>query len=81
MLDEYMDDGNWKPLANDVAKLRRKEKNGIGRFFYEELGLDESGVQLASHVCAIFSSSGARLHNGKKRGMKFKEIPVTGPEQ
>jgi hypothetical protein len=72
-LDEYMDDGNWKPLANDVAKLRRREeKDGIGRFFYEELGLDESGAQLASHVGAIFSSSGAWLHNGKKRGMEFK---------
>lgn len=72
-LDEYMRDGDWKPLANNVARLRRKEeKDGIGRFLYENLGLDESGAQLASQLGAIFSNSGAWLHNGKKRGMEFK---------
>ncbi|HHW03013.1 MAG TPA: hypothetical protein GXX35_09405 [Thermoanaerobacterales bacterium] len=72
-LDEYLSDGEWKSLANNVAKLRRKEeKNGIGRFIYENFGMNETRAQLSSHLGAIFSNSGAWLYNGKKMNMEFK---------
>ncbi|MDO9536127.1 MAG: hypothetical protein Q7J85_12550 [Bacillota bacterium] len=72
-LHEYLSDGAWRALANNVVKLRlKKEEDGLGRFLYENLRMNETGSQLASHLGAIFSNSGAWLYNGKKRSMKFK---------
>jgi len=75
LLDEYLSDGEWKALANNVAKLwLGKEKEGIGRFMYENFGLKESIAQLSSHLAAIFYKAGVWLHNGRKKNMEFKRI-------
>lgn len=72
-LHAYLSDGAWRPLANNVEKLRlKKEKEGFGRFLYENLKMNEGGVQVSSQLGAIFSNSGAWLYNGKKRSMGFK---------
>lgn len=72
-LDNYLRDGSWKALANNVAKLRLgTEKAGIGKFLYEELGMSVTDAQLSSHLGAIFSKSGAWIFNGKQKNMEFK---------
>jgi hypothetical protein len=74
-LDEYMGDGQSKDLANNVEKLANgKEKAGIGKFLFNELGFNTTKSQLSSHLGAILSYSEVWKFNGKMRGMKFRRI-------
>lgn len=74
-LDEYMNDGGWKDLANNIEKLANgTEKSGIGKFLYDELGYDATKSQLSSHLGAIFYYSKVWEFNGKMRGMKFRRL-------
>lgn len=74
-LDEYMADGKWKDLANNVQKLANgKEKPGIGKFLYDELGWTTTDAQLSSHLGVIFYRSKVWDYNEKMRGMQFKRI-------
>jgi hypothetical protein len=73
-LDEYLSDGEWKALSNNVEKLRLGiEKPGIGKFLYDNLKMNETEAQLSSHLGTIFSNSGAWLYNGKEKNMEFKK--------
>lgn len=74
-LNDYMKDGNWKDLANNVENLATgNEKEGIGKFLYDKLGSDTAKSQLSSHLGAIFFNSKVWEYNGKKIGMKFRRI-------
>lgn len=70
-LCEFMQDGEWKTLANDAAKLYMgTEKDGIGKFLYK-LRQEVSYAQLSSQLGAIFYQAGVWGWNEEKRGMKF----------
>lgn len=74
-LNEYMGDGNWKDLANNVEKLANgKEKEGIGKFLYKKLKWSTTDAQLSGHLGVIFYLSGVWDYNGKMRGMRFRGI-------
>jgi len=64
--------GNKIPLANNVQKLQNgTEKEGLGKFLYENLDKNTTEAQLASHISAIFYYSGIWDYNEKKKGMLF----------
>lgn len=70
-LHEFMQDREWKDLANDAAKLYMgTEKDGIGKFLYR-LRPDVTYAQLSSQLAAIFYHSEVWKWNEQKRGMKF----------
>jgi hypothetical protein len=70
-LHEFMQDREWKDLANDAAKLYMgTEKEGIGKFLYR-LRQEVPYAQLSSQLAAIFYHSEVWEWNGQKRGMKF----------
>ena len=57
-LCEFMQDGEWKALANNAAKLCiGTEKDGIGKFLYK-LRPQMSYSQLSSQLAAIFYQAG-----------------------
>ena len=67
----FMQDMEWKDLANDASKLYMgTEKDGIGKFLYR-LRPEVPYAQLSSHLGAIFYHSEVWKWNGQKRGMKF----------
>ncbi len=70
-LCEFMQDGEWKALANGAANLcMGTEKDGIGKFLYK-LRPEVSYAQLSSQLGAIFYQAGVWEWNEQKRGMKF----------
>jgi hypothetical protein len=70
-LQEYMQDKEWKSLANGAAKLDLgTEKDGIGKFLYM-LRPEVPYAQLSSQLAAIFYHSGVWEWNEQKKGMKF----------
>lgn len=70
-LCEFMQDREWKDLANNAAKLfMSTEKDGIGKFLYK-LRPEVSYAQLSSQLGSIFYQSGVWEWNKQKRGMKF----------
>jgi len=70
-LHEFMQDREWKDLANDAAKLYMgTEKDGIGKFLYR-LRPEVTYAQLSSQLAAIFYHSEVWKWNEQKRGMKF----------
>jgi len=74
-IEAFMGDREWKDLANNVEKLNNgKEKNGIGRFLFDELGWSTTDCQLAGHLGVIFVLSGLWQYNGEIRGIKFRKI-------
>lgn len=73
-LDNYMSDGEWKHLANNVSKLQDgTEKEGVGTFLFSELQWSNTKAQLSGNIGSIFCAAGAWKHNGKKRGIQFKK--------
>ena len=67
----FMQDMEWKDLANGASKLYMgMEKNGIGKFLYR-LRPEVPYAQLSSHLGAIFYRSEVWEWNERKRGMKF----------
>ncbi|SES95254.1 Glycosyltransferase involved in cell wall bisynthesis [Methanococcoides vulcani] len=74
-LDDYMADDQWKGLSNNVEKLRNgTEKEGIGKFLYNELHWINKEAQLSSHIGSIFHQAGVWEYNGKKRGIQFRKV-------
>lgn len=70
-LCRFMEDLEWKDLANDAAKLYMgTEKDGIGKFMYR-LRPEVPYAQLSSQLAAIFYHSGVWKWNEQKRGMRF----------
>ncbi|WP_048120406.1 hypothetical protein [Methanosarcina vacuolata] len=70
-LCEFMEDREWKTLANNAAKLcMGTEKDGIGKSLYK-LRPEVSYAQLSSQLGAIFYQAGVWEWNEQKRGMKF----------
>lgn len=70
-LHEFMQDMEWKDLANDAAKLYMgTEKDGIGKFMYR-LRQEVPYAQLSSQLASIFYHSEVWEWNEQKRGMKF----------
>jgi len=78
-LCRFMEDLEWKDLANDAAKLYKgTEKDGIGKFMYK-LRHEVPYAQLSSQLAAIFYHAEVWKWNEKKRGMRF--LPLTGDWQ
>ncbi|RLA73625.1 MAG: hypothetical protein DRG30_06035 [Epsilonproteobacteria bacterium] len=64
--------GNKIPLANNVEKIKDgTEKEGLGRFLYEQLNKNTTQAQLASHISAIFYYAGIWDYNRQVRNMLF----------
>jgi hypothetical protein len=73
-LCRFMQDMEWKDLANDAAKLYTgTEKDGIGKFLYR-LRPEIPYAQLSSHLAAIFYHSEVWKWNEQRRGMKFSQL-------
>ena len=74
-LDDYMKDGNWKHIANNVKKLAHgTEKAGIGFFLYDQLNWSGTDAQLSGHLGVIFYKAGVWDYNNKKKGIQHKRI-------
>lgn len=72
-LNAFVGEGKWTALANDVQKLHHgTEKEGLGQFIKETLGMDVASAQGASQLAAIFVKAGAWEANGRRRGMAFR---------
>ena len=71
----FMEDNKWKDLANNVEKLHNgTEKDGIGKFLFEDLNWSTTDCQLAGHLGVILTEAEAWQYNKKQRGIKFKKI-------
>ncbi len=74
-IHSYVSKNNWTHLANSVSKIPNGiEKEGIGKFMYEKLGLSVSDAQLASHISALFCQAGIWESNGVVKGMMFRKM-------
>ena len=70
-LCRFMQDMEWKDLANGASKLYMgTEKDGIGKFLYR-LRPEVPYAQLSSQLAAIFYHAEVWKWNEQKRGMKF----------
>lgn len=70
-LCRFMEDMEWKDLANNAAKLYMgTEKDGIGKLMYR-LRPEVPYSQLSSQLAAIFYRSEVWKWNERKRGMRF----------
>lgn len=59
-------------LANSVSKMKDgTEKDGLGKFIFEELKRDISSAQASSQLIAIFYDAGIIYTNEKVKGIKF----------
>lgn len=59
-------------LSNSVSKLQDgTEKDGIGKFIYENIKSDTTLAQTASQLASIFIATNILGYNGKKRNMEF----------
>lgn len=59
-------------LSNSVSKLQDgTEKDGIGKFIYENIKSDTTLAQAASQLASIFVNANILSYNGKKRNMEF----------
>jgi hypothetical protein len=73
-LCRFMEDLEWKDLANNAAKLYMgTEKEGIGKFMYR-LRPEVPYAQLSSQLAAIFYHAKVWKWNERKRGIKFLMI-------
>lgn len=80
-LQGFMQEREWKDLANDAAKLYLgTEKDGIGKFLYR-LRPEVPYAQLSSQLGAIFYHSEVWEWNEQKRGMKFLLLPGNWQER
>lgn len=63
----------WTALASDVQKLHHgTEKEGLGQFLKETLGMSVAAAQGASQLAALFVRAGVWEDNGRRRGMAFR---------
>ncbi|WP_209121150.1 hypothetical protein [Alkalihalobacillus sp. BA299] len=72
-INNYMKQKDWVDLANSVDKLSNgTEKEGLGKFLYNDLGWKVIDAQLASHIGVIFTFIDCWEYNRRKRGIQFK---------
>lgn len=68
---------DWVDLANNVEKLAKGiEKDGIGKFLYEELDKNPTEAQLSSHIAALFVKAKIWEWRKHKGSMQFRKIDV-----
>ncbi|WP_440947922.1 hypothetical protein ACSAZL_06655 [Methanosarcina sp. T3] len=80
-LQNFMQDMEWKALANNAAKLYLgTEKEGVGKFLYR-LRREVPYAQLSSQLAAVFYHSEVWEWNEQKRGMKFLLLPGNWQEK
>jgi hypothetical protein len=80
-LHEFMQDKEWKDLANDAAKLYTgTEKEGIGKCLYR-LRPEVPYAQLSSQLASIFYHAEVWEWNEQKKGMKFLLLPGSWQEK
>jgi hypothetical protein len=73
LLHAFVSAREWTSLASDVQKLHQgTEKEGLGQFLKETLGMSIASAQGASQLAAIFVKAGVWEDNGRKRGMAFR---------
>jgi len=76
-IERYMQGKDWVDLANNVESLHHgTEKEGLGKFLYEELKWNVLEAQLASHLSALFVEIGAWNTNGLKRNIKLNQMLI-----
>lgn len=60
------------PLANNVESLnKKKERDGFGKFLYEQNGGKETHAQCSSQLAPILNGAGVFTWNEKRRNMAF----------
>lgn len=75
LIHSYVSKNDWTHLANNVKKIPEgNEREGIGKFMYNELKLSISDAQLASQISALFCQAGTWESNGAVKGMMFKTL-------
>ena len=80
-LQGFMQDREWKDLANNAEKLYTgTEKEGIGKFLYR-LRAEVPYAHLSSQLAAIFYHSEVWEWNEQKIGMKFQLLPGNWQER
>ena len=80
-LQGFMQDREWKDLANNAEKLYTgTEKDGIGKFLYR-LRAEVPYAHLSSQLAAIFYHSEVWEWNEQKIGMKFQLLPGNWQER
>ena len=80
-LQGFMQDREWKDLANNAEKLYTgTEKEGIGKFLYR-LRAEVPYAHLSSQLAAIFYHSEVWGWNEQKIGMKFQLLPGNWQER
>jgi len=80
-LQNFMQDREWKALANNAAKLYMgTEKEGVGKFLYK-LRREVTYAQLSSQLASIFYHSEVWEWNEQKRGMQFLLLPGNWQEK
>lgn len=74
-IHNYVSSNEWTYLANNVDKLYRgEEKEGLGKFIYENIRKDTTYAQLSSQIVSIFTQINIWVSNGKKISIKFRTI-------
>lgn len=70
---EYISKNDEVPLANNVEKVvNGEEKEGIGKYIYDNISKDTSAQQCSSQLVAIFYDTNIILYNNKKRNIQFR---------
>lgn len=68
----YIKQNSRVALANSVTKVQDgTEKDGIGKFIYNNINKDSSKQQAASQLVTIFYNADILLYNNKKKNMEF----------
>ncbi|WP_343766563.1 hypothetical protein [Clostridium malenominatum] len=68
----YIEKSGKVSLANSVSKLQDgTEKEGIGKYIYDNINKDSGVAQTASQLVAIFYNANVLYYNNKKKGMEF----------
>ncbi|MBU3144608.1 hypothetical protein [Clostridium sp. CF012] len=72
MLMLYIKQSGRTPLANSMTKIEDgTEKDGIGKYIYNDIIKDKRVAQSASQLVSIFHRINVLHYNGKKRNMEF----------
>lgn len=72
-LNVFVAGKEWAALANNVEKLHHgTEKEGLGQFLKDALGMSVAAAQGASQLAALFVRAGVWEDNGRRRGMAFR---------
>jgi hypothetical protein len=85
-IDRYLSGHQgWVRLSNNVSKLKDgTEKEGLGKFLFDQLGWDTTESQLASQLAALFVYCGwcEPAHPTRRRNILFRKTALgTGGAQ